>query len=180
MKWSPQQVIHLPMCGIFCLPWNWYSGDEGESTSGYTFTPVWDRLLALVYTLRGRRGVHSRLYIYPCVGSFACPGIDTQVKKGSPQQVIHSPLCGIVCLPWYRHSGEEGESTSGYTFTPAWDRLLALVLTLRWRRGVHSRLYIYPCVGPFACPGIDTQGKKGSTQQVIQSTPVWDRLLALV
>jgi hypothetical protein len=38
---------------------------EGESTAGYTFTPG--------------------------VGSFACPGIDTQVEKGSPQQVTHLP-----------------------------------------------------------------------------------------
>jgi hypothetical protein len=36
-----------------------------ESTAGYTFTP--------------------------CVGSFACPGIDTRVEKGSPQQDTHLP-----------------------------------------------------------------------------------------
>jgi hypothetical protein len=145
---------------------------EWEITpAGYTFTPVWDRLLALIQMLRWRRGVHSRLYIYSCVGSFACPDTDAQVKKGSPQQVIHLPMCGIVCLPRYICSGEEGESTACHTFTHVWDRLLALIQMLRWRRGVHSRLYIYPCVGYFS---LTCSGEKGEFTAGYTITHVWD------
>jgi hypothetical protein len=49
----------------------------------------------------------------------------------------HLPPVWDLCLPWHRHSGGEGESTVGYTFT-------------------HSRLHIYPLCGIFACSGIDT------------------------
>jgi hypothetical protein len=80
-----------------------------------------------------RYGVHYRL-LSSCVGSFACPGIDTPVQGTtvwSPlQATVH--LCGIICLPWHRYSGtmdHSMKSATGYC-PPVWG---------------------------LACPGIDTQ-----------------------
>jgi hypothetical protein len=87
--------------------------------------PVWDILLALAQTLRYKR-VHYRL-LSTCVGSFACPGIGTQVQGSQLQATVH--LCGIFCLPWHRQSGT---------------------------REVFHYMLLSPCVGSVTCPGGDT------------------------
>jgi hypothetical protein len=119
---------------IICLPWHWHSvtRDHGmEYSSGYC-PPVWDLLLALTLTLsyKGPRyGVLYRL-LSTCVGSFACPDIDTQLQGTtvwSPlQATVH--LCGIFCWPWHGHSWIRDHSMESSTCccSPAWDLLLAL------------------------------------------------------
>jgi hypothetical protein len=89
------------------------------STSGYTFTH--------------------------CVESFACPGIDTQVEKASPQHVTHLPPCveSIAC---------PGIDTRVEKASP------------------QHITHLPPCVESFACPGIDTQVQGISVLRLIQRT----------
>jgi hypothetical protein len=51
-----------------------------------------------VFSFFWRRGVHSRLHIYPLCGIF-CPAIGTQMEKASPQQVYIPPCVGSFALP---------------------------------------------------------------------------------
>jgi hypothetical protein len=80
----------------------------------FTILPVFRRNNVVVVTyyisLHGvvtlgycqRYGVHYRL-LSTCVGSFICPGIDTQVQGSPLQATVH--MCGIFYLPWHRHIG---------------------------------------------------------------------------
>jgi hypothetical protein len=113
-------------CGkhTFMVGWVFKFKDSVKSDSCYIIS------LHGVITLFCRNyGVQYRL-LSTCVGSFACPGIDTRVQGTtvwSPlQATVH--LCGIFYLPWHRHSStmDHGmESTTGYC-PSVWDLLLAL------------------------------------------------------
>jgi hypothetical protein len=86
-------------------------------------------------------GVHYML-LSTCVGSFACPGIDTRVQGTTVFSLcIHKFVCALVTL-----------------------------LDFCRRYGVHYRL-LSTCVGSFACPGIHGTRHSGTRDHRFQSHP---------